>query len=143
MIRMTREERFRVFESKLNGHRLVGSIDQSLSKYKEKEKTPWFLSIVTQISDPDHEGLPKAPEALSLNSWEDTIEMKIAGKCRFVFAGRVTWNSHRELLYYVDNPGRIVPELQDVINCRELRPFAFRCESDPRWEKVGVYLKGM
>jgi len=133
-------DEFTVFEWDVEGRRLVGSVNLALVDFGAKSKTPWFLSLSTPLSSPTPEGLPTKIEAEKLNEWETEIERRLGKYTKFVFVGRVTWNGHRELLYYVDDPKRLAPELQNLITQRFLRPFAFRCEHDPNWAKVQRYL---
>ena len=136
-----KSEDFVVFDWDFDGHRLIGNINLALRSYRAKSQTPWFLSLSTPLSNPTPEGLPAAGEAEELNKWEETLEKLIAAGSKLVFVGRVTWNGHRELLYYVDKPERVAPELQQLIDNRATRPFAFRCEQDSNWSKVRVYME--
>ena len=137
-----KSEEFVVFDWNFDGHRLIGNINLALRSYGAKSKTPWFLGLSTPLSNPTPEGLPAGEEAEELNQWEETVEKRIGAESKFVFVGRVTWNGHRELLYYVAKPERVAPELQQLINSHATRPFAFRCEQDSSWSKVRVYMEG-
>ena len=136
-----RPQKFAVFELDVDGKRLIGNIDLGLRLYKAKYKTPWFLSLSTPLSEPTAEGLTTRVEAAELNQWEDAVEKGISGNSKFVFVGRVTSKGYRELLYYIAEPDRAVPALQRLIDSRSTRAFAFRCEQDPDWSKVRVYLR--
>ena len=133
-------ERFAVCEWVVDGCRLVANINVALREYSGKAETPWFLSLSTSVlSTP--EGLIARGGSGELNQWEDLIEGEIGAACRFIFVGRVTWKGNRELLYYIDTPELIAAVLQGLITKRAVRQFAFRCEYDPKWEKVGIYFK--
>jgi len=133
--------KFELLEADVDGHPLIAMIDMSLRKFKGKSRMPWFLSLSTPLSKPDSRGLPSQKEAEELNQWEDSIEADLASSCKYAFVGRVTCDGHRELLYYIDQPEPAVPHLQELINRRTLRPFAFRCEQDPGWSAVSIYLE--
>ncbi len=113
----------------------------SLKGFKEKSTVPWFLSIFTPLMNPTPDGLTTSGEASDLNGWEDAIEAIIKGAGRFVYVGRATWNGHREILYYVDGQGIVTKKLNGVIATHSMRPFAFRCERDDKWENVSIYFK--
>ena len=135
-------EQFAISETDFDGYPLIVNVNRALRKHKQKQKsaTPWFLSISTPLAHSDERGLPDREEATHLNLWEQIVEREIA-PTPFVFAGRVTWNGNRELLYYVEEPQAAVGRLQALINSGRTRPFAFRSEMDQEWSKISVYLK--
>lgn len=110
----------------------------SLKGYKEKSTVPWFLSISTQLKNPTSDGLSTADEASDLNGWEDAIEAIIKGSGRFVYVGRVAWNGRREVFYYIDGQEIVTKKPSGVIAAHSMRPFAFRCERDDKWENVST-----
>jgi hypothetical protein len=132
---------FSVMEGNIDGYPMVAMIKEGLQEFKSKGNTPWFLGFSIPLSESTPQGLPTATEADDLNRWEDLLDGEIHSRCRSIFIGRVTWRGNRELLYYIDDPQQIIPRIQELIDGRTLRPFAFRCEQDPTWMNVRVYLK--
>ena len=137
---MSNEGTFSVLQSEMDGHPLIAVVDMGLRGYTEKSSVPWFLSVSTPLVSPTSDGLPTRADANNVNEWEDGIEQELRGEGRFVYVGRVTWNGHRELLYYVAQPEASTKKLQRLIDRRAWRPFAFRCERDDKWEKVSIWL---
>jgi len=135
-----RIESFSLFHADFDGHPLVANIDLGLRSCRDRTETPWFLSLSTPLIHSTAEGFPTKEEASILNQWEDVVDELIARQSKFAFVGRVTWNGHRELLYYIDKPEPLVQELQRFISERKTRPFAFRCKKDADWKDVGIYL---
>ncbi len=130
---------FSVMEGRCDGYPIVAMIRSRLKDCREESGTPWFFGLSTKLLYSTLEGLPTAEEADDLNRWEDTIERKISMHCKYVFAGRVTWKGNRELLYYVDAAELVAKEIQELINARAIRTFAFRYEHDPDWTNVSIY----
>jgi uncharacterized protein DUF695 len=132
---------FTVLQRLKNGHPLFATIDTSLRDGKVRAGFPWFLSLSTPILHPTKDGLTTDGEASTLNDWEDSLEKQLSGECRFVYVGRVTWNGTRELLYYVDRPGSIVPKLEKLAQDGSRRQFTVRYEHDEQWKQVSSYFE--
>lgn len=132
---------FSVLEGNIDGHPMVAMIQEGLQEFKSKGDTPWFLGFSTPLSKSTPQGLPTEKEADGLNQWEDVLDGEIHSRCKSIFIGRVTWRGNRELLYYIDDPQQIIPQIQKLIDGGTLRPFAFRYEQDPTWMNVRIYVK--
>jgi hypothetical protein len=132
---------FSVMEGNIDGYPMVAMIHEGLQDYKSRGDTPWFLGFSTPLSNSTPQGLPTSKEADDLNRWEDVLDREIHSRCKPIFVGRVTWRGTRELLYYIDDPQQIIPEIQKLIDGGTLRPFAFRYEQDLTWTNVSVYLQ--
>lgn len=137
---MPQNESFGLLKTEMDGRPLVANIDLSLGTFPRKGDFSWFLSLSTALKETDSEGLPTKVEAVALNGWEDRVEETISANTGFKYVGRVTWNGHRELLYQISDPGSAAPALQKLIENRDTRPFAFRCQRDELWEHVAGYL---
>jgi hypothetical protein len=92
---------------------MVAMIDMGLRNYPDKQALPFFLSLSTLLINPTSEGLPTRSDSDSLNALEDAVEAQLRSGGRFVYVGRVTWNGHRELLYYLDNQQPCVDALRN------------------------------
>ena len=136
---MPQSDQFGLLEVEMDGRRLIANIDLSLRVFADKSSFPWFLSVSTALTEADADGLPTNLEADALNSWEDRVEAVIASATNFKYAGRVTWNGHRELLYQLKQPEAAVSALQRLIDGGATRPFAFRCQRDDSWNHVSNY----
>jgi hypothetical protein len=137
---MPRQNSFALLEADMDGRPLIANIDLSLRTFARRAEFPWFLSISTALKDADEHGLPTELEAATLNVWEDHIDTVLDSAVSFKYVGRVTWNGHRELLYQVTDSQAAARALQQSIDSRKIRPFAFRCEQDTSWSHVSAYL---
>jgi Family of unknown function (DUF695) len=131
---------FSVFKGEIDGHPMIAMIDMGLRNSPDKQHLPFFLSLSTPLINATSEGLPTRNDADSLNTWEDAVEVQLQSAGKFVFVGRATWNGNRELLYYVESRQPAVDTLKMLSDAHSTRPFAFRCESDEKWEKANFWL---
>jgi hypothetical protein len=131
---------FSIFQGEVDGHPMFATIDMGLRDLPDKQMLPFFLSLSAPLINPTGEGLPTRSDAESLNAWEDAVEAQLRSGGRFVFVGRVTWNGHRELLYYLATQQPSVEALRTLSDAHSTRPFAFTCERDEKWTKTDVWL---
>jgi hypothetical protein len=131
---------FSVLEGTKNGHPMFVMTNTSLRNFPSKGDFPWSLTISTPLVNPTRDGLTTDQEGSALNDWEDEMEEELAGNCRFVYVGRSTWNGTRELLYYVDRPDKVVPDLMKILESHRTRAFDVRSERDDQWQKAAAYL---
>lgn len=80
-------------------------------------------------------------DAKDLNKFENDLEIEFKGLVNYCYVGRVTWNGYREIIYYIDDPEKLVKKLQEAIDNHKFRNFAFRCEKDEEWKNVSIYFK--
>jgi hypothetical protein len=131
---------FSVLQGNVDGHPMFAMIDEGLRNYSDKQTLPFFLSLSTSLINPTSDGLPTRSDADSLDAWEDAVDAELRSGGRFVYVGRVTWNGHRELLYYVDNQQPHLDNLKILSDRHSTRPFAFTCERDEKWANTDVWL---
>jgi len=127
---------FSIMQGEVDGHPLFALIDTRLRDLADKQRLPFFLSLSTTLTNPTSEGLPTQSDADNLNAWEEAVEARVQSASIFVFVGRVTWNGHRELLYYVGNQQSTIETLKTLPGTR---PFAFTCERDEKWKKADFW----
>jgi hypothetical protein len=131
---------FSILQGELDGRPFIATIDMELRSFPDKETLPFFLGVSTPLVSPTSDGLPTGRDADDLNTWEETVEARLRSEVRFVFVGRVTWNGHRELLYYVDNQQSAEKVLNSASKTHSARPFAVACERDENWQKASFWL---
>ncbi len=112
-------------------------IDMGLRESPDRNVLSFFLSLSTTLANPTSEGLPARSDVENLNAWEEVVETRLRAVTKFVFVGRVSWNGHRELLYYVARHQTTVEALKALSGTR---PFAFTCERDEIWAKGDYWL---
>lgn len=132
---------FSVFRSEVDGCPLFASIDMGLSDFSEKRALPIFVSLSTPLIQPTLDGLPTDSDDESLNAWEDSVENQLRSQTKYVYVGRVTWNGHRELLYYVEKQEPAMAALKSLSDSKTTRPFAFVCVRDETWQNARFWLK--
>ena len=131
---------FSVFQGNLDGHAMFATIDMGLRNSPERQALPFFFNLSTPLINPTSDGLPTKTDADNLNSWEDAVEATLRPAGRFVFVGRVTWNGHRELLYYLASEEPAIDNLKTLAESHSTRPFTFTSERDEKWTKADHWL---
>lgn len=132
---------FSILQGNIDGRPMFATIDMGLLNSSERQVLPFFLSVSTPLVDPTVDGLPTRSDAEDLNAWEEVVEANLRPAGKLVFVGRVTWNGHRELLYYLSSEHPAVDALQTLLASHSTRSFAFRCERDEKWTKADLWLK--
>jgi Family of unknown function (DUF695) len=131
---------FWIYQGNVDGHPLFATINVGLRNSPVRQALPVFFSISSPLIHPTHDGLPTASDADNLNSWEDAVEARIRSTGKFAYVGRVTWNGHRELLYYVAAEQPAFESLRSLADSHSTRPFAFSSERDETWTKADFWL---
>jgi hypothetical protein len=128
---------FSVMQGEVDGRPLVAMIDMGLRDLPDKQALPFFLSLSTSLMNPTNEGLPIQSDADNLNRWEEVVESQLRPVTKLAFVGRVTWNGHRELLYYVASQQPTIEALKALSGPR---PFSFKCDRDKKWVNANYWL---
>src|ERR1035437_444781 len=131
---------FSILQGNIDGHPLFAMIDMGLRNSPDRQVLSFFLSVSTPLTNPTSGGLPTRSDAENLNTWEDAVEARLRSAGGFVFVGRVTWDGHRELLYYLNSQQPAVEVLKTLSDAHSTRPFAFTSENDAKWEKADFWL---
>ena len=131
---------FTVVQGWKDGHVVFATIDTATPSPEVKAAHPWLLTFSTPVKNPTEAGLPKDDEMAALNDWEDALEKELPAACKFIYFGRVTWNSKRDLLYYVDTPDTVEAKLKPFIDDPRTRAFTITSERDEKWEQTAFYL---
>lgn len=132
---------FSVLQGDVDGHPLIAMVDRGLRTTSDIEHLPFYLSVSTPLVNPTSDGLPTREDGYDLNTWEDTIESKLGPSGKIAFLGRVTWNGHRELMYYVSDEQSAAQVLNALAESHSTRPFTFTCERDEKWTKADRWLR--
>lgn len=131
---------FSVLQGNVDGRPMFAMIDMGLRNSPDRQALPFFLSLSTPLMNPTSDGLPTKSDADNLNTWEDAVESRLRSAGKFAFVGRVTWNGHRELLYYLSTPQPAIEDLKTLADSHSTRPFAFTYERDEKWMKADFWL---
>ena len=131
------EDKFAIREGMLEGLPAVMIVNDALKNHSLKGEFPWHLWIEIEIENAGEVGLPDGAEAEVLNELEDEIHGRLKEACDVLFVGRMTWNSRRELFFYLDDPEAAHQTLQAIIAGEPVREFEYEMREDSGWEKVG------
>jgi len=131
---------FSILQVNIDGHPLFAMVDMGMRNSPERQVLPFFLGVSTPLTNPTSDGLPTRSDAENLNAWEDAVEASLRSAGKFVFVGRVTWNGHRELLYYLKSEHPAIESLKTLLDSHSTRQFTFGCERDGKWTKADLYL---
>jgi Family of unknown function (DUF695) len=112
-------------------------IGMGLRGSPDKQHLPFFLTLPTTLTSPTSNGLPTRDDADNPIKCEEAVEAHLRPTTEFVFLGRVTWNGHRELLYYLAQQQSTVEALRALSGTRR---FAFTCERDEKWARADYWL---
>lgn len=124
-----------------DGLPLIGTFNENVRHFSEKQKLPWLVSVSSHFSDMFPSKLPRETEFPSLGQWEDSLIATIEGASQFVWVGHVTWNGFREVFFHIDEPERVSRSLGKLTSGAHIRSFTFEIDFDEDWERVGVYFK--
>jgi len=131
---------FSVLQGNVDGRPMFAMIDMGLRNSRDRQALPFFLSLSTPLMNPTSDGLPTKSDADNLNRWEDAVESALRAAGKFAFVGRVTWNGHRELLYYLATQQPSIDNLKTLAESHSTRSFAFASEHDEKWTKADFWL---
>ncbi len=141
------QESYSVLEFMQEDHPGVGVVNTALRGFEPKVVFSWHLSLVLQLDDLIEQGMPSATERELIDAFGDTLDHAIKGddpeKPNALFLSRITWNASRELIWRVFDPEPVNDYLQSIINgdaALRPRPFDFRMDHDPEWEKTTWHL---
>lgn len=126
---------FSVLQAKIDGHPMIAMIATGLRTSSNMQLLPIYLSVSTPLAGPTSDGLPTTGDAHDLNGWEEIIESKLGSAGNLGFLGRVTWNGHRELMYYVGNEQPALQALNALLEAHSTRPFTLSHERDEKWRR--------
>ena len=130
------EDKFAIREGMVDGMYAIMIVNHAFKDYGFKDEFPWHLWIDIEIGHTGEDGLPDEVEAEILNALEDEIHGELKEVCDILHVGRMTWNSRRELFYYLNDPEAAHQTLQVIIADNPKREFEYEMKKDPGWESV-------
>lgn len=120
----------------------LATINKKYNNYPNKSFFPWHVLIELEIVDKNDNGHPIDTENEKLIQLEDEILEFLKQKHAVHFLGRVTRNSSRDLLYYIDSPKFEQVEVNTFCdNIMKERGINFSMEKDPKWTAVSGFLE--
>lgn len=135
-------EKFDVVEqTDKDGYLTFVTVNFAYRDFRYKDSFPWFMKITMKVNAYNENGHPEEEEAEVLNSFEDFLDATIKEHGIAHYIGRTTLYKKREILYYVDDPGKIKAALENVQHGADaVRDFQLTLEKDPAWRNVGQIL---
>ena len=118
------------------------TVDVSLRDFTHKDQYNWHLSVLVLYNDLIDNKLPSTAEQELLYEFEDSLNSEFSIHKNTLFFARVTWNEQRELMWRVIDPELPNDVLRSIIEFKSHpRPFDFRIDDDPTWEKAAWYFQ--
>ena len=136
------KENYSIFKLDMKDGLAFATINTGYNDYPNKNHFPWCAQILLSIHDKNDNGHPTDEEAAVLNDIEEKITDFLRRTQKVHRIGRVTRNSERDIIYYIDEPRlnqNETKEFFDEINA--VRNLNFTLERDPKWEFVGGFIK--
>lgn len=129
-------DEFAIREGVIEGLPAVMVVNHALKNFALKGEFPCHLWVDVEIEDAGEVGLPDGAEAQVLNELEDELHGRLKEACVVLFVGRMSWNSRRELFYYLNDPEAAHQTLQAIIADEPKREFQYEMSKDSEWERV-------
>ncbi|MBV9169931.1 MAG: DUF695 domain-containing protein [Chloroflexi bacterium] len=131
-----------VHKFELDGRPLVALVNAAYRNFPDKIRFPWCLLVSIPLRDPTSAGLASGPEGEDMERFEQqTIAPLIRAHCVSHFVVRTTHKGHRDLIFYVDDPQRVVQALNDLLESGATRSFTFGAMQDEEWGSMQRYFK--
>jgi hypothetical protein len=130
------EPEYALREGMIKGMYGIMIVNHALKGYRFKDEFSWHLWLDIEIKNTGEDGLPDEEEAEILNGFEDKLYGKLKEVCDILHIGRMTWNSRRELFYYLNDPEAAHQTLQAIIAGEPKREFQYEMSRDSDWERV-------
>lgn len=135
------EEEFTLIEFRQNDLPGIATANSALVDFSPKVVFGWHLSILIEAENLANNGMPTPEEQELLYAFEDSMTPIIKENGNALLLARVTHDGTRELLYRVYDPEPAHQYLQSVLTSKTyLRPFDYRIDYDPDWDKAEWYL---
>lgn len=120
----------------------LATFNNKYNNYHNKSFFPWHVLVELEIIDKNDNRHPIDTDAEKLIILESEILKFLQQKHTVHFAGRVTRNGFRDLLYYIDTPKLEQSEVKEFCeNIMKERGINFGMEKDPKWTAVSGFLK--
>ena len=132
------QENYQVIEAWRDNLPAIIVLNAGLNIEDGKRNYPWLMTIQLPIRHPTANGLCDRVESERLSDIEDTLLDGIEAAA-FLYVGRTTWNSMREVLIYVQDPDFILVRLRSVLESTGERKIRVGKRYDPTWTEYGQF----
>ncbi|MBZ4189170.1 DUF695 domain-containing protein [Niabella beijingensis] len=96
----TESDEHSIFEAELeNGNNLIAVINTQLLNWDSKASHPWIAAITFKYDGSNSNGMPDGKDYESLNRIEENILEELSDKEGYLYIGRQTANSEREIYF--------------------------------------------
>lgn len=136
------EESYTLLEYENEGLPCIAMVNAGLADFAHSEIFQWHLSLIIDFDDMIDNGMPSEEERAVVDPFCDQLDEDIKKGGNALFLVRETWNKTRRLVWMVYDPEIAHQHLQYLIeNHKHPRPFDYRMEQDPDWERAVFYLR--
>ena len=130
-----------VLQSKQDGRPLVALVNSAYRAFSHKADFPWCLLISVPLTQPTPVGLATETESQGLERFQQqTIAPLLDANCSWHLVVRTTHAGVRDMLFYIDDPERVIPALNNLLTFGKARPFTFGALQDADWQTADRYL---
>ena len=132
------EPHYTLFNTSLRDLPAVVVVNDALLAFQHIEIFPWHLEITLQAEFLAEKGMPSSDESKLLFEVGDRIEQAVGGY-NALFLARSTWNSLRELHFYVHDPDVAEGTLRDLLTSNKDREWQFEMTHDSEWQQAARF----
>jgi hypothetical protein len=136
------KEVFAALQWQDDGKPAICAVNQALANFEPKIVFSYHLSILTELSEVNDNGMPTPAEHELFRQINEHFDANIKADGNALFLARITWNGTCELIYRVYDPEVANAFLMDIVeNDKQVRPFSFKMEQDREWELADWFLQ--
>lgn len=96
----TEEDEYSILEAELkNGNNLIAVVNSNLLNWDSKASHPWIAVITFKFNGHGNNGMPNENDYKRLNEIEESILQQLLDKNGYLYIGRQTANSEREIYF--------------------------------------------
>lgn len=96
----TEEDEYSILEAELkNGNNLIAVVNANLLNWDSKASHPWIAVITFKFNGHNNNGMPNENDYKRLNEIEENILQQLLDKEGYLYIGRQTANSEREIYF--------------------------------------------
>jgi len=134
------EAHYTLFDTSRGDLPAVVVVNDALLTFQHTDIFAWHLEVTLSAVYLADGGMPTSDESRVLFQIGDEIERSVVGY-NALFLARSTSNGLRQIAFRVYDPDVAEQALQNMLAQRQSRPWEFRMDHDPTWERAGIYFQ--
>ena len=140
----TENDNYALFEANMaNGNSIFAMIDTDILKWDRKASHPWILTITIRFDGSKTAGMPDLPTSELLNTIEDEITLQLKDADGYLYIGRETAESVREI-FFACKDFRRPSKVAAAVACKYARQVKIDHElyRDKYWQSFNRFIAG-